>query len=341
MKRNINVYVVCLCFWMIAGVPFGSMAAGIPAPPSRLAIGLPDDLTEPIPPPAPVTPAGNDGLLSGQTPANYRLPTGWTLLRTTDFEGTKPTGENWSLWQASLQTDIYHGGSKSLGGTYSAGQHNIGWLYASGQIGTFSEVYLSYYDYTESTALFNDEYWMAQFYKYRADGSFLQEIILDWMWPGGFNKPYSSLWIVPQGVRSKRFGPKGGTVPKGAWHQWEIHYRPNTTTGGVANSNGFYRVYLDGTLYLSTENANLNGTADMSNMGIRAGGLYTKAVWMTDYPTCSVPSGCGTAPGNGTDLCTNPKGWASQSFANPICNPIDPPLPSFKRRIDDIILMKK
>jgi hypothetical protein len=72
-----------------------------------------------------------------------------------------------------------------------------------------------------------------------------------------------------------------------------------------------------------------------------AGGLYTKLVWMTDYPACSVPSGCSSGPGEGTDACTAEMGWWGQPFGDPVCNPIDPPLPGFKRFFDDIIVMKR
>ena len=264
------------------------------------------------------------------TPGNYKLPAGWSMVRATDFEGTKPVGETWAIWQGSVQTDRSHTGAKSIGGQYSADQNDVSWRLSSNQIGTFTEVYLSFYEYIESQALFNDEFFLARF----AVSDPFQEVLADWYWAPGFNKPNATLYVVPQGVRTWRGGAKSATVPKGAWHQWEIHYRPNTSGA----SNGFYRVYLDGTLFTSVENANLNGTRSMANMSIHVGGTYTKLVWMTDHPTCSK---CSSKPGEGTDYCTASMKWSGQPFSNPKCAMIDPPFPSFKRHFDDIIVMKK
>ena len=280
----------------------------------------------------------HSALLTGQTPGSYSVPSGWSLVRATDFEGTKPSDETWAIWQGSVQTDRYHGGAKSLGGTYSADQNDIHWGLSTGTIGTFAEAYLSFYEWIDSNALFNDEFFLARF----AVSDPFQEILADWYWAPGFNKPNATLYVVPQGVRTWRGGAKGATVPKGAWHQWEIHYRPNTSGA----SNGFYRVYLDGTLFTSVENANLNGTRSMTGMNIHVGGVYTKLVWMTNSPTCTVCSG---APGSGTDYCTGSQHWSGQPFSAPICRSaayggaydgVDNPLPSFKRYLDDIIVMK-
>lgn len=327
MQGRAMVYLVLLCSWMTAGIPLVSIAAGIPTPPSGLAIDAPVAPPDTVIPPAPVTPPGTDGLLSGMTPGNLRVPSGWTLVRAQGFEGTKPTGETWKLWNADVSTDRAHAGSKSIGGTYSYDQGDVAWRFSSGQMGTFSEVYLSFYEYIESQALFNDEFFLARF----AVDSPFQEIILDWFWAPGFNQPKSTLYIVPQGVYTKRLAPKTADVPKGTWVQWEVHYRPNTS----ALNDGFFRVYKDGTLYTSVENVNLNGTRSMFNMSVHIGGVYTKLVWMTDSPTCSK---CSSKPGEGTDYCSASKKWFGQSFSSPHCGS---PLPPFKRYFDDIILMKK
>jgi hypothetical protein len=332
MKDWFKVYVALLCSSMIAGIPVGSMAAGIPSPPWGLII----EKTAPSEPIVPPTPPGNDGLLSGMTPGNYEVPSGWTLVRTTDFEGTQPSDEEWAVWNAAVRTDKPHTGSKSLGGTYSNDQADVAWRLSSGVLGAFNEVYLSFYEYIESQALFNDEFFLARFSR---DYPF-HEVILDWYWARNddgspaFNGEIATLYAVPQGVWYGNAAGKTATVPKGLWVQWEIHYRPNTS--GV--SNGFIRVYKDGNLFTAAENVNLNGTVGMENMAVQAGGVYTKLVWMEDSPTCTV---CSTAPGNGTDYCTGSMHWAGQPFSSPYCGPTDPPLPSFKRYIDDIILLKR
>ena len=94
-----------------------------PASPTELKI-----TSEPVPPPTvpPPTfpPTGNSSLLVGMTPAKYQIPSGWTLIRTQDFEGAKPSGEN---WKGTASTINPHSGSRSIRETYSNDQADIGW----------------------------------------------------------------------------------------------------------------------------------------------------------------------------------------------------------------------
>jgi len=329
MKGNLNFIQILLCFVLITGIPFGSMAADkTPMPPSIKGIILGQDI---LPAPVPVTPPGNDGLLSGMTPGNYKMPSGWSLIKAQDFENGCGSGEYCNLSQGSINSTRPHTGSKSLGGTYSADQNSVGWHTDEGIAGSFTEIYLSFYEWIDSSALFNDEFFLARF---AVNSGVFQEVLADWYWAPGFNKPSATLYIVPQGQRSERLVGKSATVPTGKWVQWEIHYRPNTP----GNSNGFFRIYKDGSLFVSAENADVNSTVSMANCSVSVGGVYTKLVWMKDYPTCTV---CSSSPGDGTDYCMSSKNWWGQSFSNPKCSPKDPPLPSFQRFIDDIILIKK
>ena len=334
MKRRTMVLIALLSSILIAGTPFASMAADkIPAPPSKL--GITSGPVQPVP----ATPPGNDGLLSGMTPGNYKIPSGWSIVRTQDFEGTKP-GDASEFWSNNATTEKPHTGSKSMVGIYTSDSSAVQWVLEEGNTGSFSEIYLSFWEFTESQALFNDEYMIARFLA--TESSSVQDIVYDWMWAPTFNSPISTLYMVSQGEVTERWGGKTGTVPKGAWHQWEIHLRPNTP----GQANGFSRVYLDGVLYTSAENKQLFGPdARFTNTPVYAGGFYTKIVWMTDYPTCSIPSGCTSfadrAKFTGTDLCVEKMGWWSQPFSNPRCAPEDPPLPNFKRYIDDVVVMKK
>lgn len=346
MKCNIKIFLAFLCSILIAGTPFGSMAADkIPAPPSILGITSetvsPTPAPTPVPPPpAPVIPAGNDGLLSGMTPGSYKIPSGWSLVRTQDFEGSQPADELWSVsWGAAATTERPHSGSKSLMRNYTAGQNTLYWALDVGHLGGFTEVYLSFYEYTESQTLFNDEYWVGRF---GAAGSTFQEIIIDWLWAKNasgnpsYNGPRATLYAIPQGQRSRLIAAHSDYVPKGSWVQWEVHYRPNTPADPNSDAgDGFIRIYKNGSLYTSAENVNLNGKIDMTNMSVQAGGLYNRDTWYRDYPTCSVQA---PAPGTGTDYCTNPRGWDSLPFSSTIPGPA---LPSFKRYLDDIIVMKK
>jgi hypothetical protein len=279
-------------------------------------------------------------LLTGMTPSNYSIPSGWGLVRATDFEGSQPSGEEWNVWNASVRTDRPHTGTKSLGGIYGWDQSDVAWRLMPGVVGSYTEVYLSFYEYIESQALFNDEFFLARFNVTDAQGGFLHEVILDWYWALAedgvtptYNGAKATLYAVPQGVTFGNLAGKTDTIPKGAWVQWEIHFKPNTP----GNSDGFIRIYKDGTLYTSASNANLNGSTSMNNAAIQAGGVYTKLTWMDNYPTCTV---CSSAPGS-LDYCYSEQGMGQgQLFSSPYCYPTDPSLPSFYRWIDDIIVMK-
>ena len=309
-----------------------------PSPPTGLKIGA-DPVSPPsTPPPSP--PPGNASLMVGMTPDNYKIPTGWSIIRAQNFEGTKPDGEWWGRWHGKVTATKPHSGTKGIEGTYSSDQSDVGWTLDGSAVGSFTEIYLSFFEFIDQAALFNDEYFQ---YRFQIDdGNGFQELVGDWVWAYdskgemAFNQPRATLYVWLQGLYEKRQAPKGATVPKGAWHQWEIHFRPNT----VGNNNGFVRVYLDGNMFQNLENAQIVGRS-MNSCDVQAGGVYTKNVWMRDYPTCSVPAGCTSAPGIGSDACTYYKGWPYQTFSNPVCNPIDPPLPNWKRYIDDVVVMKR
>jgi hypothetical protein len=269
------------------------------------------------------------------TSSNYNLPSGWSLVRTQGFENGCGSGESCGGYNGGITTTKPHSGSKSIGGTYNSDQSDVHWELAEGFTGSFTELYVSFYEYIESQALFNDEFFLTRFRKTWSNGDTYQ-IFMDWYWSPGFNGTEATLYAVIEGTHANDGRPVGktSTVPRGAWVQWEIHWRPNTP----GNSDGFIRVYSNGTLYLSNENLNSNNSIDVSDVMVRVGGIYTKLVWMTDYPTCSQ---CSSYPGVGTDACTASQGWWGQSFSNPKCNPTDPPLSSFKRYLDDIIILKR
>jgi hypothetical protein len=275
--------------------------------------------------------------LTGMTPSNYSLPTDWSVVRTQNFEGSQPGDEGWTDWSTGVRTTQAHGGTKSVGGNIAGDQSWVGWTLDGLSIGSFTEVYISFYEYIDSNATFNDEMFLVSMMKRDPNNYEIQQQhwFVDWFWAPTFNSPISTLYILGEtstvglGIEY-RLGEKTDTVPTGSWVQWEVHYRQNTS----GNSNGFARVYKNGVLYTSVENANLNNTVEMANFNLLIGGTYTKLVWMTDYPTCTQ---CGTYIGDGTDACTLYKEWNGQSFANPRCGPASE---SFNRYFDDIIVMK-
>lgn len=327
-EKNIFIaflgYIVYLC---IFSVPASAISIP-PAAPRNIKIESGVVSPPVIPPP---TPPGNNGLLSGMTPENYQIPSGWTMVVAQDFENQLSSIEGTN---GSFSSVNKHKGNKSLVGSYTGDASDLSWWLRSNSIGTFSEVYVSWYDYTESQALINDEYWLLQFMKRGPSEQLYQEVVVTWMW-AGFNSKSSPLFIVPQSEidsigQTARYGGVNRTVDTGVWTQWEIHYRPSTS----GNSNGFLRVYNNGYLVVSAENKNINNNVDMSNMSISVGGVYTKLTWILSG------GGCASDFGGGSD-----SGPRVNNFSNscPCPNQCPPNgyVPIFKRYLDDIIVLKK
>jgi hypothetical protein len=128
------------------------------------------------------------------TPGKYSLPSGWALVKAQDFEGTKPTGESWGTWNGVVTTTRPHSGSKSIEGTYANDQADASWRLSAGLAGSFSELYLSFYEYIGSNALFNDEFFLASVMKRGSDGNSQdQHWFVDWFWAPTYNNPNATL----------------------------------------------------------------------------------------------------------------------------------------------------
>jgi len=319
----------------------------MPKPPANLSIssGAP-------PPPPPTTPPSDEGLLSGMTPGNYKIPSGWTLVVKQDFEGgSLGSGEGMSGNNAITKAKP-HTGSGSLEGTYASDDSSVSYILSPGYLTSAKEVYLSFWDHNASGGKTNDEMYIARFYRMSEDSNTLyQEIIIDTFGRrgdvnGGFNAETPNLVIEPQGRSS--MGGKTVTfwdvstyvhIDFGSWTQWEIHYKPNTypTEGApadTANKDGFMRIYKNGSLISNLENANITGTINMSNMRLTAGGTYTKLTWLKS------DGSCGTTIGDINDYGPRVNDFSKTCPCPNQCPP-NGVVPIFKRYIDDIIVLKR
>lgn len=281
-----------------------------------------------------VSTAAHSGLLTGQTPGNYSLPSGWELLATEDFEGSENPNYYW--YGGSTFTSPKHDGTYSYGGTYSNDQDSVSWGINGDVIGDFTELYVSFYEYVDSNALMNDEFNLFSATKH-VGNTVAQRWYVDWFWAYPYNSPNATLYTFGesnnQEGRTWLGASQGGSPSDGTWNQWEIHWRANTP----GQSDGFARVYKNGDLYISDENIDTRGTQSMAGATIQVGGIYTRIIWMTDYPTCSLPSGCSSYIGDGSDYCWSQIPWQGYSFSN---HPCWPSIPNFNRYYDDIIVMK-
>ncbi len=131
----------------------------------------------------PTPPSG--ALLTGATPNSYTLPSGWTTYITQDFEsGTFGTG---AYGNGNFVTTQYHNDGNvahthsiecQVGGTLDCGG-NVSWNKPLA-VGT-REVYLSFWEWLDSTFRMNDEMFLTRFWWNTGTGQpVFKEAILDY-----------------------------------------------------------------------------------------------------------------------------------------------------------------
>ena len=284
-------------------------------------------------------------LLSGCTVDSSNVPScatpsGWTLVTAQGFDDGAIPGTQGIL--GTVGTAKPHSGANSLGGLVSTDQSSVAWALQQGNIGSFNSVYLSYYEWLDSNATVNDEMFVANISV--SGNGLLQEDVIDRL-AQSFNTltpqfdvevqsscvtPLPSYCAGATGISHSYYG-NSPNIGAGSWHQWEIEWTPNTS----GSSNGSVQVYRDGTLIEGLTGVNINGTVSMANAKIQAGGVYSKLLWTNNGQV--PPGGTCVSLGGGQGFAYLGGG---QSFAaiGAMCGP---PVPSFNRYIDDVIVIKK
>jgi hypothetical protein len=276
-----------------------------------------------------------NSLLYNKTPATLgTLPTGWKVFATKDFEGSDGTASN------------PHSGTKALSGTMDRNGARVFWETQLGA-GT-KDVYLSYWEYLDSVGRMNTELFVARFYV----PSPFQELIIDRFnnYFGQLNSKDCGYVMEPQGVYYHNYAIRPN-LPVGfdsKWHQWEIRYRPNTTTCTGGCNNGILQLWRDGVSMMDSSNINLNGTADQITPGMKVevGGDYSLNLWIkaiNGVPVTKCPSQmpaaqtCDCAKMGAPDAIECNMSW---QFNSNVCKTGGPfPIPVFKRYIDDVIIL--
>lgn len=331
--KRLGLISVMLIFPITSFINIG-MAAGIaPSPPMGLTI-LNDSVIQPPPPPSPF---GNEGLLSGMTPSKYTIPSGWSLLRAQNFESGSIGKDEW-LVGGTVTGAGQKRGNYAARGYYEYDGYELKWgIDGQAPTGNYAEIYLSYYEWTDSNARFDVEYILGSVTSdYGLDG--YHRINFNYFNADAFNGTKAPYIIQGEGTALDAYAHYGPTktVPVGRWVQREFWFRPNTPTNDTNpenKGNGFVRMYEDGVLVHSRENANLNGPVDMmKGSWIMVGGVYTKHIWRRS------DGSCGTFPGDGTGY-ERENNWDACTCPNQ-CPP-EGKVPKFYRQIDDIIVMKK
>lgn len=320
------VFNFLVLFIIISCIVSYNEAAVIPSPPSNLSISQQPASSPPII----VQPPGNDSLLSGKTPEKLSLPSGWTLIKAQGFEkGVLETGE-WLGPGNDVSKTKTHSGNYAIRGYYFRDAAELKWgMSGETPTGKYTELYISFYEFTEPQARFHTEYIFGSNTKSYGNG--YHRVNFNYFNAKGWNGTVAPYIIQGEGTAMGAYAWYGPymTIPTGRWVQREIWHRPNTPN----NSDGFIRFYEDGHLVQSRENANTNGPVDMrAGSWFMVGGVYTVHVWRLPDGSCSDYPG----EGSGYDRETN---WDACACPNQ-CPP-DGKIPKFYRFIDDIIIMKR
>ena len=283
-------------------------------------------------------PAGNQSLLPGATVPSCNqisksVPSGWTIVDANNFSGGQlcnPSNEVVGAGTVTNSSACYNGGScLTQNVSFDQAGPDI-WVK---NIGGFASLYLSYWEWLDSSAAVNDEMFIADMSNSGNNG-LQQEIVVD-RFGNSFNTLTPALIVESQGnssgVTVSQYGPTPN-IAAGTWHQWEVEWTPNAPGA----SNGSVYIYRDGNLLYHVANANINGNITMSgNSSIEVGGVYSKLLWTSNGTP--PPGGTCTAMGSGLGNVYQ-GGGASFSVLGALCPPT---APSFNRYIDDIIVMKQ
>jgi hypothetical protein len=279
-------------------------------------------------------------LLTGKTPADYTLPSGWFLVRTQDFESGLGANE---FACGTITTSKPYTGTHSCQSRVWKDDCCAGWKLYQGVI-TRPEIYVSWYEYMDSHGKMNDEMFLIYFKKSFTNPSSFLGIRWQYLnklgnWNTAFNLDTGNLILFCEGnaagaTPSHAYyrNAKWQSVGFGHWRQWEVYFKP--ATGGL--QNGITRIYLNGILTASVVDSALNGSVDMSGPSIFVGGsTYTKIDWgVTSHGPCAENVNQLNASMNRPD-----------NFKEPcICPGQCPPngyVPIFNRYLDDIIILER
>ena len=270
-----------------------------------------------------------DSLMPGMTPGSFSVPVGWKVYATQDFEsGVLSSGNEFmnngggvcTVGETLVSPVQAHRGSKSTCNRVNATfkYNNNGWGFESVPA---TDIYVSWWDYIDSNALFSIDWYIFQFMKsgLAAPPTF-EEVYLDILGQQ-YNGHGGGLGLQSQGVFEQGVTTLGFyTIPLGAWHQREVWAHFDTT------NTSFVKVYTDGFLTVSKGPTNLNGQVNMFGARLQLGAVYSRPEWGFNS------SGVGSCTAWGVA----PVGLNCYDYTNCRCPP-NPPI--FNHYMDDIIVL--
>jgi PKD repeat protein len=284
----------------------------------------------------------SDALLTGMTPANYEMPSGWELVRTQDFESGSVASDEMAF--GSITGTMPYSGQRSLQGRVWKDDCATGWKLTQG-VATADELYISWYEYMEDQGRMNDEMFLIYIRKNWAGGGIQGE---RWQWLnnlGDWNKAFNirdgNLIFFCEGSQPGTTGSVAyyddavwRSVGFGKWQQWEVYWRSNTP----GRDDGLTQIYLDGVKITEVANTGFSGTLDMTGPGITLGGTtYTKIIWGSSPKPSTV---CAKTVQDLTYSINRPKDFSEPCLCPEQCPP-NGYVPIFNRFVDDIIILQR
>ncbi len=317
-----------------------------------------------------VSTSGGSSLLSGATvltdntngalsTISRSVPAGWTLVWARGFEGgfSGFAGNEITNFGAGggITANNFHSGGHAMVGLYDMPDIQVNWILCGNAypaagcpqatgIGTFSDVYISFWEYDDPNALYGDsDYFYGGIVQPNPPASGcgqIQDVQIDMQnFSGQQSNTSSNVFVVSEGPDTQatpcmglfqgqhQMSP-GMAISAGKWTQYEIQIHPstmvtNSTTclatgdGSDCTGDGQIFMWVNGSplpgVGINITGADLNGTTSMTNADLGVGGTLTDL------------SGCGV--------------WATTSCTGTRPGAL-PPSP-FNRYIDDIIILKK
>lgn len=283
--------------------------------------------------------------LTGKTPANYSLPSSWSLVIAQDFE-SGAVGSSEYMNGSTITTNNPIAGNYSAEGRVYKDDRSTGWVLRQ-NITTGTEIYVSWYEYIDRQGKNNDE---TMLFAARKEGSGGNYMFCRWQylnhmgsWATAFNLDTGRLVLFCEGdtgvsTVSKSFArePKNWiNFGAGRVRQWEVYWKPATNN----EKNGTTRIYLNGILKEQFADTTFNFNYDMTGASIYIGGpTYTKINWGDNERGMACAENIGQCDGGAA--VGRPK-----NFKWPIgCQNQAPPdgyVPIFRRFIDNIIVAQR
>lgn len=319
-------------------------------------------------------PTGNESLLSGCTVDAKNLPScsippGWTLVKAQGFENGIGEGEyGYSGCNGvvnAISTGLAHIGTHAWLGHICGDGDDPTWGLNYPQVGFFSDLYVSSWTYLTPGAHIET----GNFYFHRfvcCGGKFNQELTVNLdsfgLQPahaphGEGNQAVATTtypWVDFVGQSScfdpgckpigteidfSQFTAKRWHLNTGSWQQNETWVHFNSCAGNKPNSDGFYRFYINGQLFISQSNVNLTGCWLMSGQtNVEVGGVATVIITENSSGQCIGGLG-GEVPPGGSTPRINPFSSAPALEVDGVTPCV--PHVNFQQYADDIIVLKK